>query len=588
MTRRVYRARVRRLGLGLLSFAPASMLAQQPRDFGAASFVPPPGWAVDSRAAMQTFTRVRGPHRCMVLVSAQEPASGSLDATFARVWTTAFNPAMYRRADRPASVEQISPAGYRHAVGEGALEDRAGNEFLVRLHVFPVGQSVQSIVLLGTSRAALDDCRDDWNTFFASVRFPAVEPARPVVSGVQAAASPPAVPPAAVPGSADTPAPNASADRGPQRFDNITFTPPAGWTVRRIGGVMELTPTNAAGMERVQVLLLPGRRSSTPLAAELDGAWAEVRSLLGAEPMLTVNRVPFDVEPPARSLRGTEYQRVTGGLRRADGVYSVELYVFRAGDRAERAAVVSRDFRDNTVMVTSRNNPSYSRAIRELLFRMTFANDPGREPARAGLTPTGIVGVWAGLSMSTGQIETNFAIFFDNGMAYFGPKFPAQGLLEIDPVVEQPAQPRAWGTYSMTGDAGVLTTPYGTIPLRRLGTALELTTNRTAHRFVRLAMPDGPLDGTWCLSGGQCLRLTPAGRFEENGAVRAVEHSTYAFPSTPPGGQGRYALRAHTLILTYDSGPAIRVGFAGLPPDRRAAAPAEIRLGFEGDILTRR
>ena len=573
---------------GLLSIVPASMLAQQPRDFGAASFVPPAGWTVDSRPAMQTFTRIRGQHRCMVLVSAEEPAAGSLDASFARVWSAAFTPTTYQKADRPTSVEQLSPAGYRHAVGEGELVDRAGNQFQVRLHVFPVGRNIQSVLFLGSSRAALDDCRDDWNAFFASLRFSAVEPQSAAAAGGRSAPTPPAAPPGAVPTSGGAATPNATADRGPQRFDNITFVAPAGWSVRRSGGVVELGPTDLKSMERVQVLLLPGRRSSAPLATEIEVGWTEVRSLLGAEPMLTVNRVPFDLEQPTRSLRGTEYQRASGGMRRADGTYSVELYVFRAGDRAERAAVISRDFRDNAVMVTSRNNPAYSRAIRELLFRMTFANDPGREPARAGLTTGGIVGVWAGLSMSTGRIETNFAIFFDNGMAYFGPKFPAQGLLEIDPIVEQPAQLRAWGTYSLTGDAGVLTTPYGTIPLRRVGTALELTTNRTAHRFVRLAMPEGPLDGTWCLSGGQCLHLTSAGRFEDNGAVRAVEHSTYAFPSTPAGGQGRYALRGHTLTLTYDSGPEIRVGFAGLPPDRRAPSPAEIRLGFEADMLVRR
>ena len=575
-----------RLRAGLLALIPASMSAQQPRDFGAASFVPPRGWAVDSRPAMEMFTRIRGPHRCMVLVSGQEPADGPLDAAFARVWATAFTPSTYHRADRPTSVERLSPAGYRHAVGEGPLEDRAGNQFVVRLHVFPVGQSIQSVVLLGTSRAALDDCREDWNTFFASLRFRSVEPESARAAGVQGAA-PPAPPPSAAPPGASS-APNATAARGPQRFDNITFTPPAGWTVRRAGGVIELAPTDAKGQERVQVLLLPGRRTPGPLATELEGGWAEVRSLLGAELMLTVNRVPFDVEQPTRSLGGMEYQRATGGMRRADGTYSVELYVFRAGDRAERAAVVSRDFRDNAVMVTSRSNPRYSRAIREMLFTMAFENEPARVRARPALTAGGIVGVWAGLSMSTGRIETNFAIFLDDGTAYFGPKFPVQGLLEIDPVVEQAEQLRAWGTYAMTGDAGVMRMPYGTIPLRRMGTALELTTNRTPHRFVRLAMPDGPLDGTWCLAGGQCLRLTSGGRFEENGAVRAVEHSTYAFPSTPAGGQGRYTLRAHTLVLTYDSGAEVRVGFAGLPSDRRAPSPAEIRLGFEADMLVRR
>ena len=504
---------MRHLALGYLVLAPLPMLAQQSSEFGAASFVPPPGWAVDSRPAMQSFTRVRGADRCMVLISAQEPANGALDAAFARVWTAAFNPANYNRADRPASVEQISPAGYRHAVGESALEDRAGRQLVVRLHVFPVGQNIQAVIYLGSSRAVLDDCRDDWNRFFASLRFPSVEPVRSAVAGAGAAPTPAAPSPKAAPGSGVAPAPNATTDAGPQRFDNVTFTPPAGWSVRRASGVIEMTPSDVKGMERLQLLLLPGRRSSAALAAEIDAGWAELRGLLGGEQLRTVNGVPFEVEQPVRWLSGREWQRATGGIRRADGPYSVELYVFRAGDRVERAAVVSRDFRDGGVMVTTRNNAVYSRAIRELLFRMTFANDPGRELARPRLTPDGIVGVWAGLSMSTGEIQTNFAIFFDNGLAYFGPKFPVEGLLEIDPVVEQPAQQRSWGTYSLTGDAGSITMPYGSIPVRRTATGLELTTNRTVHRFIRLAMPDGALDGTWCLSGGQCLRLTPAGRF---------------------------------------------------------------------------
>lgn len=570
---------------------PASMLAQQARDFGAASFVAPPGWAVDSRPALQTFTYIRAPHRCMVLLSADESATGPLGATFARVWSTAFNANTYREPDPPPGVERTSPAGYRHVVGERELEDRAGNRFIVRLHVFPVGQKIQSVVLIGSSRAALDECRQGWDTFFTSLRFPSVaadSPMSPAGASTRTnATAPPATPPTATP-STTSPSPNAVADRGPQRFDNVTFAPPAGWSMRRAGGVVELTPVDTKPMERLQVLLLPGHRAAVPVARELEAGWAEVRSLLGAELMLTVNRVPYDVEQATRSLRGTEYVRASGGMRRGDGTYSVNLYVFQAGDRVERAAVVSRDFRDNTVMVTSESNPAYSRAIRELLFTMTFANQPQRQPARAALTSGGIVGVWAGLSMSTGRIEPNFAIFFDNGLAYFGPKFPANGLFEIDPVIEQPAQVRSWGTYSMAGDAGTLTMPYGTIPLRTLGAALELTTNRTPHRFVRLSMPDGPLDGTWCLSGGACLRLTPAGRFEDNGVVRVVEHSTYAFPSTPAGGQGRYAIRAHTLILTYDSGPEIRVGFAGLPSDRRSSSPSEIRLGYEADMLIRR
>lgn len=570
----------KRSWLSLLVLVPASVFAQPTRELGAASFVPPAGWGADGRPTTQVYTRIVGRDRCMIAISAEEASPGTLDAAFTTAWTNIFNPNTYPRAARPRSSEQVSPAGDRHVVGEGEVEDRGGNRLVARLHVFPVGTGAQSVVLIGSSRAALDACRSDWTTFFASLRFRSV-PAEPqALPGARPA--PPAPEPRA-PARLSEPT-----VQGPQQFDNIGFTPPPGWRVRRVGGLVELAPTNTRDSEALQVLLLPGRRSSAPLQSEFESGWAEVRSLLNGQQMMTVNQRPYDVEAPTRSLRATEYVRGNGPLRRADGVYGVDLYVFRAGDRVERVVVVSRDFRDNLLMQTTVNNPEYQSAVRTLLFTMKFANQPERPIASAGLRPGGIVGVWAGLGMSFGEIKTNFAIFFDNGMAYYGPKFFARGLLEIDPVVEQPAQQRYWGTYTMSGDAGVLTLPYTTIPLRRAGTALELTTNRTLHRFIRLAMPDGPLEGTWCLRSGGCLRLTAAGQFQDDGAVRVVEHSVYAFPSTPAGGQGRYTLRSHTLTLTYDSGPEIRVGFVGLPSDRRAPSPAEIRLGFEADMLVLR
>ena len=58
-------------GLCLLS---APVLAQQQQTFGAASFSPPVGWSADLRPAMQSYARIRGQHRCMVLISASEPA----------------------------------------------------------------------------------------------------------------------------------------------------------------------------------------------------------------------------------------------------------------------------------------------------------------------------------------------------------------------------------------------------------------------------------------------------------------------------------------------------------------------------------
>lgn len=568
----------------LVLLTSASGLAQQAREFGAASFVPPPGWTTDARPTFQTYSRVRDRNLCMVAVYADEPSPRALDQAFAMAWDNIFGHSNYRRAERPASTPQVSPAGYRHVVGEGDLEDRGGNRFIARLHVFRVGAKTQSVVLLANSRAALDECQPEWTTFFASLRFPSVATDPRAVAGNR-----PDPAPAAAPKEPPRPTrPNEAASRSPQQFDNITFVPPAGWSVRRTTGSVELAPTDARNEEVLRVLLLPGHRFSGTLASEFQAAWTEVLSLLGAQPMMTVNRVAYDLDQPARSLRGTEFVRGNGGMRRADGVYGVTVYAFHVADRVERVAVVGRDFRANLLMMNPASNSAYDAAIRELVFTLKFANQPDRPIAPAGLRAGGIVGVWTGIAMSMGKIKSQFAIFFDNGVAYFGSNFPMRGLLEIDPVVEQPAQQRYWGTYTMSGDAGVLTMPYGTIPLRRSGTTLELTTNGTLHKFIRLSMPDAPLDGTWCFEDGHCLRLTPDGRFQDNGAVRIMEHATYEFPASPPSGAGRYTLRDHTMILAYDGGPEIRMAFVGLPSDRRAPAPAELRLSFNADMLVLR
>src|SRR5688500_807318 len=550
----------------------------QVTEFGAATFVPPAGWTVDSRPTMQTFAWAQGRDRCLIAMSAPRPTPPELDAAYTVAWGELFANGSYRRAERPASLTRTSPAGQRHAVGEGEIEDAGGNRLVARLHVFPLGANSHWVIRISNGAQALASCGESWDAFFASLRFrsAAQEPARSAGAPPGAAAAP------------RTPSPVSTATGAPQQFDNIIFVAPKGWTVRRADDLVSLSPSGARSVEQLEVLLLPGRVTSESLERELDGTWSEVRSRLRAEPMVTVNRRPYDPDEPSRSLAGVDYLRGEGGMRRLDGVFSVYVYTLRAGNRVERGAVVARVIREQLAVTNAALNHEYARAIRELVFRMKFANQPARPLAPAGLRAGGIVGVWAGLGMSSGRITTQTAVFFDNGMAYFGPRFPMRGLHEIDAVVEQPAQRRYWGTYTWSGGAGVLTMPYGTIPLRTAGATLELTTNRTPHRYIRLMMPPSPrLDGTWCYGDGPCLRLMPDGRFEDTGAVRAAEHSVYPWPTSPARGTGRYLLNDHTLVLTYDGGPELRLAFPGVE-DARASSPTALRLGFRADVLTRR
>lgn len=414
------------------------------------------------------------------------------------------------------------------------------------------------MTLIASGSAALAGCQPGWDTFFNSLQFrTAAEAAAAVPSG------------------------------GSQQFGNLNFVPPAGWSVQPLRGALYLSASGVRDPERLEVFLLPGHLA-TSLEAEAASAWEEVRALLGAESMHNVSGRSYDLGGPGRSLAGVEYLTSNGGMRVGGPQWDVTIYALRAGERIERVAVLGTAFDENLVRYSTATNPRLSRQIRQLVFHMTFANQAPRAPMRTGLTPGGIVGVWAGLGMSFGGIKPQLAAFFDNGLAYFGPSLPLEGLDGIDPVVEQPTHPRDWGTYTWTGGAGVLTMPYGDIPLRGAGADLELTTTRTPHRYIKLAMPaSGHLDGTWCSDGASCLRLTPDGRFDDRGAVRNTERALYAWPQAPAGGVGRYTLRDHTLQLAYEGGPVVRLAFPGLE-DASNRSPSGLWLGWNLDRLEKR
>src|SRR5688500_16717605 len=288
----------------------------QVTEFGAATFVPPAGWTVDSRPTMQTFAWAQGRDRCLIAMSAPRPTPPELDAAYTVAWRELFANGSYRRAERPASLTRTSPAGHRHAIGEGEIEDAAGNRLVARLHVFPIGAYSQWIIRIANGAQALASCRESWDACFASLRFRSVTE-EPAPAGGAPVAAPPATP---------TPSSVSAATGAPQQFDNITFVPPNGWAVRRTDDLVRLSPSGARSVEQLEVLLLPGRITSESLERQLEGTWSEVRSRLGAQSMMTVNQRPYDPDEPSRSLAGVEYLKGEGGMRRPDGVFTVYVY----------------------------------------------------------------------------------------------------------------------------------------------------------------------------------------------------------------------------------------------------------------------
>ena len=166
----------------ILAAAPAVASAQGTREFGAATFSPPPGWNLEVRPTVETMTLIRAADLCMVVVYGDEVSPPSLEEAFANAWSSVFRSGSYRSAPRPAPRAEVSPAGYRHLAGESEIIDAGNNPFVARLHVFPAGARTQTIVWIGNSRNALQSCRPDWDAFFAPGRSSSTSSARAIAS----------------------------------------------------------------------------------------------------------------------------------------------------------------------------------------------------------------------------------------------------------------------------------------------------------------------------------------------------------------------------------------------------------------------
>jgi len=185
------------------------------------------------------------------------------------------------------------------------------------------------------------------------------------------------------------------------------------------------------------------------------------------------------------------------------------------------------------------------------------------------------------------RIKPGAAVFFSDGSAWFGSGFPTYGLHGIKPHILRDADKRRWGTYKFQNGTGELKMPYGSIPLRLDGNVLVLVTNNTPRRFIHTHAPrSGYLNGRYCFADERaCLTLTSSGQFRDEGAVPILEHPVYPYPLSPPGGQGQYEIRDHSLILKYSGGPEVRIAYPGTTDPAPAQNPAELWPSFNLDAL---
>ncbi len=318
----------------------------------------------------------------------------------------------------------------------------------------------------------------------------------------------------------------------------------------------------------------------------------------------------YEKKEAKKSFKGWEYIRGSGGIRIENGTpyppeFGLELFVVKVNSRFERIAILKS--RKNCNGSMSRyypdERPVYYNAIDNFFFSLQFTDLEGTIVKPGTIKGDGIIGVWEGISMSAGAPSTSdplglrykvfTPVFFSNGQAYFGTKFPIEGLDELNTWIRAEKFRRDWGTYTFTNGRGVLKLPYGDLPLRMENNKFIITVNNTDHAFHKLNPVDGArFSGTYVMSEAYgkipVISFTADGQFTDKGAIKALYHESD--DCTNPGlapGSGTYEVKDHSVLFSFSDGRKIKVAFLGAGYDIKNQSPATLTMGFNEDTMTR-
>jgi len=396
-----------------------------------------------------------------------------------------------------------------------------------------------------------------------------------------------------------------------EKFGQVIYTVPPGWKAAKYQNGALISPGDLPPKEYLAIQIMQRMNFSGPIEQALEKAYDETCNLLQVTKMREVTGKNYNALESKTSFKGWEYIRSSGGIQVNNGTpypdeYGFDLFVIKVNSRYERIAVVKSR---NTCNGLSKYYPSdrlkYADAIENFLFSLKF--DDWKEPVVTNGTLKGnvFVGVWQGLSMSTGlakpgaelgaELKLKQLILFSNGQAYFGKNFPVEGLDGINTLVQSENDRRDWGYYSFNSGRGILKLPYGEVPMRVENNKLIITTNKTDHGFLKLNDVDYvKFSGTYAMSEWNgtlpTISFTPDGKFTDNGAIRILYHEYIDClnPALAPG-SGMYDVKNHSVIFNYSDGRKIKIAFTEAGFDKNSADPSStLVFAFNNDVLKRK
>ncbi|HCX29833.1 MAG TPA: hypothetical protein DHU55_08720 [Blastocatellia bacterium] len=562
-------------------FIPQTAFCQTEK-LGIVKYTPPPGWNKTQKENVIAFSSLNQTTGgfCIITVYGATPSAGNPQSDFTKEWNNLVVQPL--KAEANPKTETEAENGWTAIAGGGAVEFQ-GNKALALLTVFSGFGKTVSVLGVLNDQAYLPQLQ----AFVAGIEMDKT-----------AAASPATI--------QNNPATIQSGQPG--KFGAMTYSAPAGWSEQRFQDGVVFKPLDLPAGEQLAMQIMPPLNSSGTLEQALAQSYDEAAVMYNTTKMYIAGGGNYGKNAAQRSFNGWEYIRGKGGVQAENGTpykteLGLELFVVKINNRFERVAILESRKNCNLSRYYSSDRISYRNSIESLLFSLQFADFNGPALRAGSAKGPGIVGVWQGISLAVGatsigdtlgvRYKVFSPIFLSNGQAYFGPKFPSEGLYGLDTRIPPELHQRDWGTYTFSNGRGVLKMLYADIPLRMEGDKLIITPNQTDHRFFKVNPVDGAtFNGTYVLSevNGKIpsITFTSDGRFTDNGAIKVLYHE-YIDCLNPAlvAGSGTYEVKDYSVLFTYSDGRKIKIAFLGVDYARSNPSPATLMMSFNEDQLVR-
>jgi hypothetical protein len=553
----------------------------QTEKLGIVKYTPPPGWNKTPKENVVAFSNVNQTTGgfCIITLYGATPSTGNPQSDFTREWNNLVVKPLNAKANPKTETEATD--GWTAIAGGAPIEFQGGKTFAFLTVFSGFGKTVGVLGVLNDQA-----CSTQLQAFVAGMD---------IDKTVAAAVPAPATIESGPPGKSGA-------------FGAMSYTSPAGWSEQQFPDGVVFKPLDLPAGEHLVIQIMQPMNFSGSLEQALAQTYDEAATMYKATKMHFAGGANYEKQEAQRSFNGWEYIRGKGGIQVENGTpykteLGLELFIVKVNNRFERVAILESRTNCGMSRYYSSDRMSYRNGIETLLYSLRFTdfNEPALRPGSA--KGPGIVGVWQGISLAVGatsigdtlgvRYKVFSPIFLSNGQAYFGPKFPNEGLDGLNTRIPPELYRRDWGTYTFSNGRGVLKMPYADIPLRMEGDKLIITPNQTDHRFYKVNPVDGAtFNGTYVLSEAYgkipAITFTSDGRFTDNGAVRVLYHE-YVDCLNPAlaAGSGTYEVKNYSVLFNYSDGRKIKIAFMGVNYARSNPSPATLMMSFNEDQLVR-